>query len=273
MIMTISIFKSRSSAHATSSELNQVDLALVVDTTGSMGAFIEAARQHMVALLQALTSEAAIPIELQVGLVEYRDHPPQDNSFVFREHALTARLDHVQRDIAALKPDGGGDGPEAVYDGLRGACENLAWRAHSRRLAVLIGDAPPHGITANGDAFPRGCPCGFTPDRTTALIEETNVTLYAIGLTPSVADIFGQLARYTGGAYFTADRMDAAIEAVQRVLQVEFADLTFDGQVLQAYAAQSEHTIDALCVALATSRGRVAASLSRLGRRGLLETA
>jgi hypothetical protein len=271
--MTLSIFKSRPSPKPESPELNQVDLALVVDTTGSMGAFIEAARQHMVALLRALTAEAAIPLELQVGLVEYRDHPPQDNTFVFRVHELTPRLDQVQRGIAALKPTGGGDGPEAVYDGLRAACENLTWRVHSRRLAVLIGDAPPHGSERRGDAFPRGCPCGFTPDRTTALFEDTNVTLYAVGLTHSVAEIFGQLAQYTGGAYFAADRMEAAIQAVQRVLQVEFADLAFDEHVLQAYVALREHTIDALCETLSASRGRVAASLSRLGRRGLLESA
>lgn len=35
-------------------ELNHVDLAFVVDTTGSMGAFIHAARAQMIGILQGL---------------------------------------------------------------------------------------------------------------------------------------------------------------------------------------------------------------------------
>ena len=46
--------------------LNQVDLAFVVDTTGSMGAFIDAAKRHMVALLRALNVRPAVTI-VKVG--------------------------------------------------------------------------------------------------------------------------------------------------------------------------------------------------------------
>jgi hypothetical protein len=56
--------------------LNQLDLAFVVDTTGSMGAFIGAARQHMIALLRSLTDGALTRPDLRLAVVEYRDHPP-----------------------------------------------------------------------------------------------------------------------------------------------------------------------------------------------------
>jgi hypothetical protein len=59
-------------------KLNQVDLAFVVDTTGSMGPFIAAAQHQMVAMLRALAEDAQVAIDLQVGVVEYRDHPPQE---------------------------------------------------------------------------------------------------------------------------------------------------------------------------------------------------
>jgi hypothetical protein len=251
--------------------LNQVDLAFVVDTTGSMGAFINAARQQMVDTLKALTAAAVQPVDLAVGIVEYRDHPPQDNSFVFQVYAFTANLAQAQKSIEKLKPNGGGDGPEAVYDGLRAACTELKWRQHSHRLAILVGDAPPHGWQRGGDAFPAGCPCGLDPDQVTALFEAQRVALYAVGLTQVVPEIFTRLARFTGGEYFPAQRGEAAIAAIQGLLSAEFADLDFDRQVLATCALQEAWTIDSLCQTLESPRGRVSASLSRLGRRGLLE--
>jgi hypothetical protein len=182
-------------------ELNQVDLAFVVDTTGSMGSFLGAAKAQMVALLRGLAGDARTPVDLHLGVVEYRDHPPQDRSFVARAHALTGDLDAAQKVIDKLHADGGGDAPEAVYDGLRAAA-GLAWRRHARRLAVLVGDSPPHGCGAPGDGFRAGCPCGLNVEKVTALLEEAGVTLYALGLTGSVKDSFGRLARYTGGEFF-----------------------------------------------------------------------
>lgn len=58
-------------------EINAVDLAFVVDTTGSMGGLIAAAQNQMITMLEELTRAANITLWL--GVVEYRDHPPQDN--------------------------------------------------------------------------------------------------------------------------------------------------------------------------------------------------
>lgn len=251
-------------------ELTHLDLAFVVDTTGSMGAFIQTAQRQMIALLQGLSTSIATPLDLRLAVVEYRDHPPQDHSFVARAHEFSKDLRQVQKTINALKPDGGGDGPEAVYDGLSAACEKLAWRDHSQRLVVLIGDAPPHGWYRGGDGFPDGCPCGQTPDSVTALYEQHGITLYAVGLTRHVDDSFGRLARYTGGDYFGSEHGGTALEGVQTLLGLEFKDIDFDRQVLERCRADAAWTVDGLGTALASPRARLSASLSRLGRRGLL---
>jgi hypothetical protein len=250
--------------------LNQVDLALVVDTTGSMGAFIGAARQHMIALLRSLAGGAETPPDLRVALVEYRDHPPQDRSFVVRAHAFEADLARCQKVINALKPDGGGDTPEAVYDGLEAACSDLSWRPHSFRLAVLVGDAPPHGTGCAGDGFRNGCPCCLTAEKVTARLESNGITLYALGLTTLVRNSFTPLATWTGGAYFEAVQAQKAIDALQELLTNEFSGINLDRQVLDLCRRVPEWTVDGMSETLASGRQRVAASLSRLGRRGLL---
>jgi hypothetical protein len=254
-------------------KLSQVDLAFVVDTTGSMGGFINDARRQMTDMLQAAAGAAPLPIDLRVGVVEYRDHPPQDRTFVFRAHAFATDLRRVRKTIAGLKPEGGGDAPEAVLDGLAAACRDLAWRPHACRLAVLIGDAPPHGVGAGGDSFRAGCPCGLTIACATALLEQSRVTLSAFGLTRAVNESFTQLAAWTGGTYFEAQRGQGAIEAVQSVIAREFEEIDMDRRVLELCHAAPDWTVDGVSEALASGRNRVGASLSRLGRRGLLTPA
>ena len=83
--------------------LNQVDLAFVVDTTGSMGAFIDAARRQMAATLLTLADGADFKPDLRVAVVEYRDHPPQDSTFVSRSHPFEADLKRVQQVLAGLR--------------------------------------------------------------------------------------------------------------------------------------------------------------------------
>jgi hypothetical protein len=253
-------------------QLNQLDLAFVIDTTGSMGPFIDTARQHVTDLLRALTKNATSQIDLSVGLVEYRDHPPQDHTFVTREHPFTGDLDQVQQAIDGLRPDGGGDVPEAVYDGLRAAGDVLAWRLHSRRVAILIGDAPPHGWVARLGDPQRACACGLTADSASALLENKKIVLYALGLTGGVDASFGRLARATGGTYLAAYRGQDALAATQAILDQEFADLDFDRRVLDALTADATRSVDDLSGLLEAQPRRVAASLGRLGRRGFLSS-
>lgn len=247
-------------------ELNQVDLAFIVDTTGSMGGFINAAKAQMTDMLHSLTTNMATPINLRVGIVEYRDHPPQDRSFVTRTYPFARSLKSVQKKINKLQPGGGGDWPEAVYDGVVAVTTSLSWRPHSRKLAVLVGDAPPHGYqTLQGS-----CTCGLNAEEVSATLEEHGIVLYALGLTNSVAESFSWLAHYTGGEYFEAKRGNVAIEKVKTMLISEFSHLDFDKQVLNLCRTTDEWTVDDLCEQLEHPRGRVSASLSRLGRRHLL---
>ena len=250
------------------SDINALDLAFVVDTTGSMGSFIQAAQRQMVAMIDALAKGA--DVDLRLAVVEYRDHPPQDQ-MVFRTHAFSDNLKAVQKTINGLKPAGGGDGPESVLDGVLAACRGLTWRVHARRLAVLVGDSPPHGVGAAGDGFPKGCPCGETIDSVTAAAEDARVTLCALGLTAMVRDSFGRLSRSTGGDYFDAGQGTGAIERLQELLREEFGHLDFDRRLLGLRREQPGLTLDGLAERLGSSRPAVSAAVSRLGARGLLD--
>ncbi len=248
-------------------ELNALDLAFIVDTTGSMGNLIGAAQRQMITMIDALAQTAEVDIRL--GIVEYRDHPPQDK-LVFRTYAFTSDLARAQTTINKLKAEGGGDSPESVLDGVLAACQKLEWHPHARRIAVLVGDAPPHGVGSGGDSFPNGCPCGETIESVTAAAEEARITLYALGLTGQVTHSFTRLSTMTGGEFFAAGQGEKAIERLKAILVSEFGNLDFDRRVLAEQQANPDASIDDLVERLASSRPAVLAALSRLGARGLL---
>jgi Mg-chelatase subunit ChlD len=253
-------------------EINALDLAFIVDTTGSMGGLIQSAQQQMISMMRELLK--AVEVDMRLGVVEYRDHPPQDK-LVARAYPFTGDLDKGQKTINQLKADGGGDGPESVFDGVIAACHDLKWREHARRIAVLVGDAPPHGVGDRGDSFKDGCPCGETIDSVTRAAEEARITLYAMGLTRDkvMIDSFTLLSQMTGGEFFQAGGGNDAIERLKAVLAGEFGNLEFDQRALDAYQANPETSIDDLAAQLESSRPAVSAALSRLGTRGLLNTA
>lgn len=257
--------------------LNHVDLCFVIDTTGSMGGFIQAAKEQLLETIRTLSAESNL--DLQVGLVEYRDHPPQDKTFVTRVYPLTADLKQMQQHINQLKADGGGDYPEAVYDGIQDACTQLKWRTHSCRFILLVGDAPPHGFHFDQENVgfihtdPERYPQGLSVQAVTATAESQRVTIHALcmGNDQTTVQAFTAMAMGTGGQCSPVQDARAVIHQIISVLTAEFRDLEFDRQVLET--VHQLRQLDSGCVAetLSCPRLQAAAAIARLGQRGFLE--
>ena len=281
------LLQSRSPEPDDADPLSRVDLCFVVDTTASMGPFIDTARHTLLGAMKRLSTQHGI--DLRIGLVAYRDHPPQNRSYVTRIHRLTYDQEHMQKVINRLRPLGGGDGPEAVYRGVYDAVTRMPWRPYSNRYLMLIGDAPPHGFAAwyrqiygvqprrlrrVVDAWPDGCPSGLDVLSVSAAAEEERVTVFALclGHWQATRLAFQALATATGGRSAAAKKADDVISEMEALLQKEYAHLAFDREVLRATQQSNPLDVRRLATSLACTEGRVAASLGRLGRRGLLNT-
>lgn len=253
------------------SAINEFDIAFIIDTTASMGRFIHDARREMQKTLKALADVQ--DVSMRVGIVEYRDHPPEDRSFVTTFHQFSDDLNATQRIIERLDPSGGGDAPEAVLDGIVAACKKLEWREHARRIAVLIGDAPPHGYAGPSDRWSSGCPCKETLETVTALAEETCIRLFSIPLyvDPYLTKAFKQLALLTGGGMFPAQN-GGAMQEIRKIVEEEFGKLPFDIKVHDAWHEVSgEISATQLAERFSVSLDDVYESLGRLGSRNLLD--
>ncbi len=126
-----------------------VDVAIVVDSTGSMQTVIDDLKERlddMVVTLQRLVPTA------RIGAVAYRDRdddkvataPRQSESFVVRWSDLTFNPKKVQTFLNGIVAEGGGDWEEAVKDGVEAAMRQLKWRQDAKKVIVVVGSSPPH---------------------------------------------------------------------------------------------------------------------------------
>ncbi len=118
-----------------------VDIAFVVDATGSMGDEIQYLQAELGDVI-ARTKDSLKSSTLHLGSVFYRD---AGDEYVTRRSPLSATIAQTLDFINQQHAGGGGDIPEAVDQALAVAIDSLAWSAQAKaRLLFLILDAPPH---------------------------------------------------------------------------------------------------------------------------------
>lgn len=116
-----------------------LEIAFVVDATGSMDDEIAYLKDDMIDILQK--SQKNIDGELRVASVFYRD---QGDEYVTRQSDFTTDLKNASDFVKTQYAGGGGDFPEAVPEGLEAAI-NLDWsNEENTKIIFLLLDAPPH---------------------------------------------------------------------------------------------------------------------------------
>ena len=118
-----------------------MDIAFVVDATGSMGDELEYLKVELTDVLQEIRVRNPTVL-INTGAVFYRD---QGDDYITRKSDFTTHFDRTINFIKEQAADGGGDFPEAVQSALNESIHNLQWSsAATSRILFLVLDAPPH---------------------------------------------------------------------------------------------------------------------------------
>ncbi len=130
-----------------------VEVAFVLDTTGSMGPLIEGAKRKIWSIATAILDENP-QAEIRMGLVAYRDI---GDDYVTRTFDLTTDIQDLYANLLELRAKGGGDWPESVNEALDVAVNKLQWSGgkETSRIIFLVGDAPPHMDYAQDTKYPQ----------------------------------------------------------------------------------------------------------------------
>ena len=119
--------------------VRKLDLALVVDVTGSMSdelRYLQAELRSIIDQLEARHKD----IDIRVAFSFYRD---EGDDFVTQTFDFDSDVARAQTRLAAQYAGGGGDYEEAMQDALVRAAQ-LEWRDDAVKSLLLVGDAPPH---------------------------------------------------------------------------------------------------------------------------------
>jgi hypothetical protein len=129
-----------------------VEVAFVLDTTGSMTGLIEGAKRKIWSIATAIV-DTNPDADIRMGLVAYRDI---GDDYVTKTFDLTTDIQDLYANLLELKARGGGDWPESVNEALDVAVNKLHWTLGSdtRRIVFLVGDAPPHMDYAQDTKYP-----------------------------------------------------------------------------------------------------------------------
>ncbi|MBT7170399.1 MAG: VWA domain-containing protein [Phycisphaerales bacterium] len=118
----------------------KMDLAFVIDTTGSMGDELKYCQVEIQGIARAIARRFP-NVQQRYALVVYRD---RGDDYVVHKYDFTDSLQAFERTLSQCSASGGGDYPEAVERGLEAAGQ-LQWQSGNvARVCFHLADAPPH---------------------------------------------------------------------------------------------------------------------------------
>lgn len=180
-------------------------------------------------IISTLASQTS---DFRVGLVGYKDigsSPPDEP--VFQDFPFTSDVDSIISNINALEADGGGDDPEAVYEALLRAMDNVTlgpWRNGAGKIIILMGDAEPH---ERGEISEDGT---YTYQYTVSDVATVAQNLDPVHIFPiltggasyAAKDAFKQIATLTGGQVFEAEEASKVPEVISSVISTAVVEVS-----------------------------------------------
>lgn len=130
----------------------RVEVAFVLDTTGSMGDLLEGAKRKIWSIASTIV-ETNPNADIAMALVAYRD---RGDDYVVQTTPLSEDIQGLYGKLIRLQADGGDDTPESVNEALDKAINGLQWSSGPdvKRIVFLVGDAPPHMDYAQERQYP-----------------------------------------------------------------------------------------------------------------------
>lgn len=129
-------------ANAIKSNTNKnIDIAFMVDATGSMGDELEYLKEELTDVIVRVKNKNE-NATINLGAVFYRDNGEE---YVTKKSEFSTNIEKTVSFIKKQSANAGGDFPEAVDIALDESINNLEWSEDATsRILFLVLDAPPH---------------------------------------------------------------------------------------------------------------------------------
>lgn len=172
------------------SPTNLVQIAFMVDATGSMGDELEFLKMDLKKVINEV-QKTNTQLKISTATVFYRD---EGDEYVVKHSPFTEDINQTTEFISLQRADGGGDFPEAVDKALV-QLNQLQWQPQARtRIAFLVLDAPPHNKPAVINSIQYSV-------KTAAASGIKLIPIVASGIDKTTEFLMRFIAMYTNGTY------------------------------------------------------------------------
>ena len=236
----------------------QIDLCIVLDTTGSMGSYIDHCKQQIQDLLRTLSDEAGMPVAC--SFVSYKDfgNPGHLETHPWVDAGAPGPMAELRAFVDRLGPSGGDDAEEDIAGAFEKAYDLMKERqAPSLKLVLLIADCGAHG-------YPSGRPTYGGVDQKKRLKEAVLKLASAQELGCEL-----MLAKITSHTDLTCEAIDFWLQEERSFIdQIEMGHVS--GAVFREKILASLQEVVAHAVAPATAKGLDVFSGTNFGVCGTL---
>lgn len=234
----------------------RIEVVFVLDTTGSMGGLIDAAKEKIWSIASNMASADSAP-EIKMGLVAYRD---RGDSYITRTVDLSSDLDSVYATLMDFQAAGGGDGPESVNQALHDAINKISWsqNSHTYKVVFLVGDAPPHMDYQDDVKYPV----------TLADASKRGIVINSIqcGNNSATTHQWEQIAQLGAGQYFQVEQAGSAV-AIATPYDMKIAKLSKQLDETRLYYGTKEEKVKQQKKIAASDKLHASASIESRARR------
>jgi len=235
----------------------RVEVVFVLDTTGSMGGLIHAAKEKIWSIASTLAQAQQVP-EISLGLVAYRD---RGDAYVTQVVDLNRDLDSMYAKLMDFAADGGGDGPEAVNQALEAAIDRMSWSQDQStyKVVFLVGDAPPHMDYQDDKKYQQVV--------ATAAARGIVVNTIQCGSLSDTVAPWREIAALGHGRYFTVEQAGSAV-AIESPFDERIATLAAELDSTRLFYGTADQQAAMAAKVDATTRLNEEASVAARARRG-----
>ena len=177
----------------------RIDLLFIMDTTSSMGYYIDNFKLQFLKIIQNIQNEC-IDSLIFVGFIGYKDIFDKELGDDYLDYDFTLNYEKLNNKIEEIEPDGGIDIPEDIPGAFELALDkiNKTWTG-VHKYAILITDSPCHGIEFHDlnqnndeqkDEYPDGDPEGRNIREMIKKIVKNKISLFCANLNRNTNKMF-----------------------------------------------------------------------------------
>jgi von Willebrand factor type A domain len=183
---------------------DRVEVAFVIDTTGSMADLIDGAKKKIWSIASTIV-ESNPNADIAMALVAYRD---RGDDYVVKTTPLSEDVQGLYGKLIQLQADGGDDTPESVNAALNEAVKGLQWSSgdNVKRIVFLVGDAPPHMDYPQERQYP-----AILKD---AVARDIVVNAVQAGDMAETTDVWKEIAQFGRGRYIAIPQTGGEVVVV-----------------------------------------------------------